>query len=774
VKPHLEIHGELLSNVEAQTARAAADARAGNSKAITDLIDGGFELADLGFEFATRPVLEALNRLTTESLLDPTQQGWFRNLEGRVFLREGKPEEAVAALASAEAAGRKVGDRSLVASALLNMGILKYVDGNAAEALEFFRRSNRARPANDPVGRAQGWINLASVYLDLGEVERSRRLARQARSLPAIRGYPSIVSSAIGIEGLVRARVGDLEGADLAFREAARLARRAAAWSHLLPALQNIGAVNLDLERYGVAIRWLRRAARLAELLLMNDVLLATERTLATALLRSRRPGEAVATLEGARTRAIAAGDQPGVAQLSADLGALALSRRRFEQAESSLAAAQDQFIALGEPASALMVSRALLDTLAQLRRMDRADEVLEDTLLRLDLSRAAALSLREDLGDSYARAHMRSAAVQVYRESVGRIRRRDRESAESTWRLGMKLLSQHESRAAAVALTRSLRWLDPATPELSSYQVLNDRALAYMASGDTQRAEIDLRAALAGATEDDDRAMQTIVLSNLSETSRRNRSLMEASEFANRAITLSKHSGDKDEEARAFSMLGLAQSELGDWAGAGESHRRALRIARSIGDASAEAIALGGIGTVHFAGRRFAQARSFFRQAASIERDIGDAVHEAQSRAALAEIAAIRNDRAEVRKELQRAVTLVQTEGASLEAALIGIGRCGGAWLRGGRTEEASDTFYAGIVLALAQWDGTSADGLRHVGRSILAPYVYSLRVGRSTQPEVDRRLRARLRRLLRNEYGAIQPILDSAMRASARTAEA
>jgi len=764
-----ELRADLISAVAERVREVEASAVADNPEAVSDLLDGGFEVADLGYEFAVPPVLEALDRLDDLGLVDSRQRGWRLNLGGRVALHGGRKEFANESFVHAQELGRSSGDRTLVASALLNRGVAAFNDGRRDEAVELFTKSNRARPPDDPVGRAQGWINLATAYLDTGEVERARRYVRRVERIPELGSYPSILSSAIGVDGLISARTGDLEKAHAAFRESARLAKKASALSHLLPALQNVGAVNLDLGRLGVATRWLRRAERLARLLLAEDVLEGTQRTLATALHRNKRSKEALTLLQSALEGAWARKDQASAARLNADIGAMAVADHDDDAAVNPLRSAFEQFVELREPQSALAVGRTLIDALVRSSLFAEAARSVDTTARALELRRLETLSLREHLGDELLEASQPSEAANVYRHIARQLRQGDPGSDEWSWRLGMKLRDANDPGSAVRLIGRGMRWLDPETSSLTRYQLLNDRALAYLALDKVDAAERDLALALTQATDVDDRVMQSILLSNLSETARRLGEPEEALEYANRAVQTSEAIGSDVEKARALTMLGLAAGAAGDWEAALSYHRRALELARNLGDQETESVALGGLAQANFAQDHKARAAELYSEAAAIERRLRDPDHEAQSRAALIELAAAANDEPGLRRELQRLINLVQQEHASLDIALNGISRAGAAWLRSDRIEAAGATYYAGILLALAQWDESSG-GTRLVGKAMAAPYVHAAMINPGHSDTLDAYLRRRLKRRTKDAYSVVAELLTIARKGASR----
>lgn len=759
-----QLREDFINAIQHEVEAREQVALLGDRSAVEELINGGFQIADQGYVFAVDSVLLALTRLLEAGVLVEKDRGWFLNLRGRVAL-DGSPVAAQGWLEEAAGIGSRLGDRTLVASSMMNLGICAWRGGDLNAAIQYLDLSIANRSRRDRFGRAQGLVNLVGAYLELGDVSNARTVLRKLDRMTLNRSGPSLYSSILGVRGLVAANMGDLATAEDAFRESARAALSAEAWGHLLPALLNVGAVKLDRGQPGLALRWLRRAERLGRFLLAYEMVESAQRTQGTALHRTHRSAEARRLLESGRQEALERSDQLSWARLSGDLGALEVATGRHGRAVAPLEEAVKVLVGSREVEPALVTTRTLASALIATGRFEEAEARVTQVAETLRLPRARDRRLKESLADLILAAFRPERAAVIYSGVARRIGRAEHSASVELWRIGLKLLDANDPVASSRVLSRALGALNDSDTAVSPYQILNDRALAYLASRRNVAAERDLRDALALATEQEDRPMQALILSNLSESRRRLNHFEDAVELATRSISISRETGDLSELARASSMRGLAHASAENWEAARGDHLLALRVARQSGDLSTEAVALGGLAQTSFAIRRYKRARSLYQQSAELEQRLMDWDHEAESRAALVEVGAVLTDPDQVRRDLQRLIDLVQQKDASVATAITGIARAGGAWLRNGRTREAGETFLAGILLALAQWrDPDDHRQMRHAGTAFVAPYAYARLIDATAVPVLDRLLRSRLRRKLGDSFPVAATFLDEA----------
>jgi tetratricopeptide (TPR) repeat protein len=762
-----KLRAEAVEAVVAALEPIEQRARDGDHNAISELLDAGFQLADAGWEYTLEPVLSALQAAATRGDLDASQMGWLANLQGRSELHTGRPAVAEDAFRRAADLGHESDDRILVSSAMLNLGIVAFKAGRDESAISHFRASNRARPADDSIGRAQGYVNLASAYLDSGDLEAARRALRSARRSEGIEYYASIRSSIAGVEGLVEIKRGNPQRAIALFRESARLAQSVPSWSHLLPAMQNVGAAYLDLGRIGPSIRWLRRADRLARLILATEAEVSISRTLATALYRSRRIPEAREVLDQARSRAAERGDMAGRAEINSDLGALAFAIGDFAGASEALEEALTHFARTDDIDKTVAIARSIVSAMVKADRVGDAFQFVNDVTDRVGLPRERQFELKEGFASDLADVR-RSQAVGVLRELEQTLTVDDSGAVETQWRISMELSSLGEYSAAVRGLTRALKWSALRRHDsIDLYYLLNDRAISYLNAGNNKLAQRDLKEALAETQAAQDRAMEAVILGNLSESSRRIQNWNQSREYATRAIRVAMETGDDAERGRSLTMLALAERSIGNEPEASRAFEEALELARRIGDKSTEAVALGGLGGGSYASHDWERAIQEYTLAAEIERSSRDAEHEVQSLAALVELSSIVGDAALTRRHAQRLVDIVQSRKVALDIGLLGLQRAARACLERGDSRQAGDLFLVEILVALAEWDGKSSTGMKRIVRAILAPYGISRTVRPQDAHAIDRRLRRRLKARTKDAYPLIEGLLNEASKA-------
>jgi tetratricopeptide (TPR) repeat protein len=297
-----------------------------------------------------------------------------------------------------------------------------------------------------------------------------------------------------------------------------------------------------------------------------------------------------------------------------------------------------------------------------------------------------------------------------------------------------------------------ALAEFDERSASVARYQLLNDRALAWIGVGRLNRARSDLGSALELAGAADNRIMRIMVLRNLSEVERRTNNLERALALAAEGVAIARSGQNRHELIEALGTLGLAEVALGQFKAASEAFHEAERLGRRDLESPDRAVVLGGLGAIEFAGGRYRRARGYYERAAELERAQDDSQHEAETMAALMEVFSRLADEEQFQVSLQRVIDLTQQRHTSIETALFATSRAGGAWLRGKRTDVAAEVFAAGILLALAEATNRSrAPDARTIGRAVIAPFVHAQLVGlpfAELEPLLTLRLRASLGR--------------------------
>jgi tetratricopeptide (TPR) repeat protein len=716
------------------------EAAAGNRDAVQALIDGAFGLLDRGLSETARPVIEALDRLQASGLLAPVDIAWLFNLKAREGYSAGALDDALRVLLEALDIATGVHDRSLTATTLLNVGNVHWLRGNLVEAEGAFRSSLEALPRDAEFGRAQALLNLAGVRLDAEDTQGARsELARVSHLRPARRGR--LRASVVGVRGLIAVADGDPGLALGLFRESANIASRVGALDHLIVALQNVGAVTLDLGFPGRAMRSLRRAERVALEINHFRLLDSIQRTLATALQRVGRDAGAQRVLERAEESARHRGDQAALARVLADAGALSLLRQRVSDAVPPLAEAVELFMALRDAVRAEVPLVNLATALTLLDEEERAVDEVRRAATSLEMSASSRSTIESALGDSLLAASRPEAAGRAYRRGSEAAEEAGTRSCDFLAGVAAKIGKRLPTEGVQY-YTAALAAFTPPAIGVADYQILNDRALLLAELGRKEESVADLREALARATLAEDRSMRLMVLRNLSEVLRRDGQTQEATDLAGTALSEARGLGSPLEVASSLATLGLAVALGEAWEEAKSIFDESLRLARGLGAADIAAIAFGGLGEFNFRRGWFGRARFRYRQAADIDRATEDGAHLTESQAAIVETDALLGDNEEFDQDLQTLIDIVQKGGGTLDVAEVGISRAARAWMKKGPRglQRAGETFAIGVLLAL--W-GFGASGqeepLREFGRAFVAPYVYSLPNEPSTLDELD-----------------------------------
>jgi tetratricopeptide (TPR) repeat protein len=730
----------LVAAVEERATVLHHAASEGDAGASAALVDGAFEYLDRGLLVAATPIIERLDALSDVGNLSASQQGWLTNLHARVWFSTGGYDQAIGALTAIVAGARESGDAALLGTTFLNLGNAYWARGSLTEAEGAFRESINVRDASDGFGRAQGWINLAGVFLDRGDIDAAVSAIDRASALPAA-GRGRLRASLAGVRGLVAAAEGTLDRAKAEFEESARVASRVGALEHLAVALQNLGAVNLDLGLAGRATRYLRRAERVAAEMSLGRLLDSIQRTLATALQRLGRARDAQVVLERAIAAALSRDDLVALARVRADTGALLVLEGRHREAVAPLSVALDAFLRVGDGAWAQNVAKNLAGALVDLDDEARAVRTIRQVAEGLRLADRPKLELEESIGDMFLGEGHIGAAIRAYE--------RAREYLPASEVVPADYLAETASKVGNVAPSEATRLYSAAlelyrdgTGVIARYHMLNDRALLFAQLGAHARAREDLLAALDESTEVGDRAMRTLVLRNLSEVLRRDGEVEPAVGYAEQGLAVAEHLGNRLETAWSLATLGLALAAAGDWVGARPRFEASVKLARSLRLTEVEAIALGGLAQSDFAKGRYRTARRRYRAAAQIEQRLGDRQHETETYAALVEVDALLRDEEAFEDDLQRLVDLVQKEDGSLDVAENGMSRAARAWLRrrGKGPERAGETFALAILLRLWQAATSGPDALPEgFAGPFVAPYIYAASVEERSMHRIE-----------------------------------
>jgi tetratricopeptide (TPR) repeat protein len=755
-----------LREATSQLIDAARGSR--HEEALAELLDLGASLQQSGMTFAVEEVLTAVASVFETRDTGSANHAWLLNLSGWRHLQRGNLSRARDEFSQMLAVAKALRDPWLRATAYLNLGNAIWLLGDARKAAELFRLSQDRggdSPADD-YGRLQSVLSEAAARFDAGEVEGAERLLDRLEAEGTVTD-PHLVATLNGLRGQAAARRGEFAQALAHFRTTAAEARKSGDLGQYLTTLQNIGAVNLDLGKHGVAIRWLRRARRLALALDSFRELDAIERTLATALHKSGRTAEARSELEAARLGAIKREDRGAWARLTADLGALMLLSDRPDASLEMLVDAQRWFLETGDSQWALLVTHNLAEAMVRADRADEADASILEAFKHLRLRREIRSQFFVDLADTLLSRNPDFAA-RLYRRSVQTLR----PGAEAAFHLlaesGAKLADASADKHAIQLFGLALRRRQ-AVGASEVAQALNDRGIAYLASGSRSRAQADLEGALALAREADDRVMESLVLQNLSELLRRKGESEQAVNRALEGLGLARRTADSHRLPEILGTLGLALHSSGRSDEAWDAFAEALALARKSRATDAQAVAYGGMAGIEWERGQYRRAKRLYHRALEIERRTGDTRHEAETVAALLEINSALLQLDELQAHAQRLVDLAQEESVPVEVALDALERSALVFMRKEHLSEAASVYAQATLLAASSSRGDDEALVAAMGRHLLAPFVHAAMLGHPPEAQV----RAALKVSLAEAFGELPPVMDEMLDLARQAAE-
>ncbi len=137
------------------------------------------------------------------------------NTLGGVAYSEGRAEEGMRAIERSIEHYEKAGDRSGLATARMNFGVLLLTEGKWPEAAEQFAESDRVRrDLPDQTGRSSNLLNLGLLELSLGEHDKARQHLDESLAMSEETGECHVASHAqLGLAylALIESRVDDAD-----------------------------------------------------------------------------------------------------------------------------------------------------------------------------------------------------------------------------------------------------------------------------------------------------------------------------------------------------------------------------------------------------------------------------------------------------------------------------------------------------------------------------------------------------------------------------------
>jgi tetratricopeptide (TPR) repeat protein len=159
-----------------------------------------------------------------------------------------------------------VGDRKGEAISVVNLGNVLSVQGRRADALECYERALALdREAGNIVGESFSWVNIGATRLALGDLQGSLEAYARCEEICRQAGLRRVEAFAIHGRGLAAAWAGDRRTARTLFEAALAIRREIDNRPGLSHSLLELGALDIEEERYDDARRRLDEAIAVAE-----------------------------------------------------------------------------------------------------------------------------------------------------------------------------------------------------------------------------------------------------------------------------------------------------------------------------------------------------------------------------------------------------------------------------------------------------------------------------------------------------------------------------
>jgi signal transduction histidine kinase/Flp pilus assembly protein TadD len=366
-------------------------------------------------------------------------------------------------------------------------GVVAYYQGRYSEAVTELERSLLLNEQiGDTLGKVNGYCNLAMVYRQLDDfghaLEAYERALDGARTL----GQGVIEANTLGNIGILYYASGELETARTYITAAWERTREKEETLLEMTWSSNLAELHLALNDLASARPLLDRAMKLSEANNERAVRCDTLRHLGTWYLKSKRPRDAVRSWREARDLAESFGDSRMVAELTLELGRLAMQLPTAGSelcAESELRRAVEQAEQLGVNSLRATAHEALAQWLEANGKFDEAYGHLRQHAelaakehdaemgrkLRLQRSRFEMRLAREELADAKAANTRLQEEIERRREAEASLHRAlaDARRANEVKARFLAMIS-HEIRTPMNAILGLADWLrcDTHSPE--------------------------------------------------------------------------------------------------------------------------------------------------------------------------------------------------------------------------------------------------------------------------------------------------------------------
>jgi tetratricopeptide (TPR) repeat protein len=608
-----------VADLVAQAQKSVADGEA--ARALEDLwwvAQGAF---DVGLGWLSLKLLDEIERIIPAEAIDDRWRGWLCNTRG-LALSKGTPSAAARnEFERMRQLGRALDDADLESTALQNLGVQDVLDGDhdAARA-KFIRSLKIKRDLGDWHGGLQVMFNLVNVFVGQDKLDLADRLLDDLETAMAKLRDPFLRSSLYGQRGTVAIARGDLQAAQVHFREALRCARRSQSMPRTITSMQNLGSTAHDLGDPARARRWYAKALELAEGLDDLTQRRIQRQALALAHTRLGEHERAAELFLRAADEAQELGDQVQAAIAIGDAGASTMEAGDPQRARELT----ERALAMPGGGGDHWRAHQLTNLAAELEALDEHEQALQRLLEAANLTsepseRATALRVA---GESAISSPETAAEAPKIFEQELELRRSHEPPERWGWRaaeIGATLSHTSQTAAARKFFTVSLRVFARRADRRQAFFIRNDRALASADLGDLSAAVADLRACLQIAEMMKDGALVQQAHMNLGEVQRRKGDTTAAARHLNRSLSIARGLHDTRAECETETLLALNAEDQKDTDSAQAHLHAAEELAATLKDRNLQAQASKGRAHLEFDAKRFGRAAILYKRAAGL-----------------------------------------------------------------------------------------------------------------------------------------------------------
>ena len=334
-----------------------------------------------------------------ERLGSPLIRAKGLNGVGLAARKRGELDDALASFRRALELARAAGDGTLEAHVLRHIGSVHRRRGELQEALQVYLETLETGKGTAHT-RSRIYHDLATVYVDLGDLETARASYEQVLALAPPEGFRTSIDALANL-GFVLHHLGDPDGALARWQQALDLSRGQGYTLGEALARQNLGVLRREQGDLAAALAELTRARELWSSLHERPQEAKAFHELGTLYRRMAKPAEAAAAFD--RALALAGGDPALLAlcrskraELDRDEGRLAEARAGYEEALRAVESVRRLIGSDTLRTSYLAAKRpyyeGYIDVLARLDRLHPGQGYAEAALAASERARARGL----------------------------------------------------------------------------------------------------------------------------------------------------------------------------------------------------------------------------------------------------------------------------------------------------------------------------------------------------------------------------------------------